>query len=107
MTQQYLNEGDATMAAQLLHIVEKCAGHSGKLGALSNAAMTALMKINDDIKAKATEDNAAAEKQRLSHEAVEVMAATRAEYTGDVGGNVRPKVYPSGSQTETIADRRL
>jgi hypothetical protein len=40
---------DVSEAAELLNIVEKCAGHSGKLGHLSNAAMGRLLEINKQI----------------------------------------------------------
>ena len=55
MNDEILARVDLQQAGLLLHIVEKCAGHSGKLGALSNAAMTGLMNINEGIKKAAEE----------------------------------------------------
>lgn len=103
MTQQYLDESDMSRAAALLHIVEKCAGHSGKLGSLSNAAMSALLKINDGIKAKAIED-AEAERAEAARNRPKVIEPEPLEPND---GNTRPTVYPGDSQTATIADRRL
>lgn len=37
----------------LLEIVEKCAGHSGKLSAISNAATRELLDMNEDIRQEA------------------------------------------------------
>ena len=54
---------DFEKVAALLAVVSQCAGHSGKLGAISNAAMAELMTLNGKIKedaVKAKEDEAKA-----------------------------------------------
>jgi hypothetical protein len=56
MKHEYLAHVDFEKAAQLLQIVDKCAGHSGKLSHLSNAAMTGLFQINERIEKDATEE---------------------------------------------------
>ncbi len=45
---------DFEKIAALLSVIEKCAGHSGKLGSIANAAMAELLTLNDKIKAEAT-----------------------------------------------------
>jgi hypothetical protein len=39
--------------SNLLNIVDKCAGHSGKLNSISNVAMSELLGINEKIRADA------------------------------------------------------
>lgn len=46
-------------AHTLLEVVEKCTGHSGKLSNLQSAAITRLNEINNQIKNRAVEIEAA------------------------------------------------
>lgn len=135
----YKKEGmdkvDFQRSAELLHIVEKCAGHGPKLNALATAAMNELLDLNDKLKVVAIKAEQEAAKLRAEGEAKErakVEAEARAQEAAaarqpriiptfegpremstsaqaDTSGdpNVRPQVYPSDSNTATIADRRL
>lgn len=128
---------DINRAGTLLHIVEKCAGHSGKLGSLASAAMDELLAINeqlrleavkaaaeqkakDDAEAKAKADAAA--KQKADEEAKDETARRAIIARQREGARVIPAqtlglrseeadakvpVYPNDSNTATIADRRL
>jgi hypothetical protein len=127
---------DFRRSAELLHIVEKCAGHGPRLSAIANAAMTELTDLNENIKVAAQEAEKKAAAQRAEENAkiqakldadarAEEEAATRqpriiptfegpkvAPRTGFVRPNdekpdIRPNVYPGDSQTATIADRRV
>lgn len=51
---------DYDRVSALLNIVEKAAGHSGKLGALSNAAQSELLALNEKIRTEAAKAAAAA-----------------------------------------------
>lgn len=101
MSEQYLDRGDAEMAAQLLHIVEKCAGHSGKLGSLSNAAMSALLKINDNIKVRAMDEAKAKAEEDAANQAAVAEQHEDVDTTDD---RLKPSTHPQGSRTATIAD---
>ena len=79
---------------KLLGIVKECAGHTGKLAAISNAAMKELFELNDKLKVTAIKANPPTP--------VEPEPETR-----DEEPNVRPSVYPGDSETATIADRRI
>lgn len=105
MSDQYLDQGDMQTAAALLHIVEKCAGHSGKLGSLSNAAMAALMKINDSIKVKASEEAKAKAEEEAALKAAERDEKDDGDDKAD--GTFAPSVFPRDSQTATIADNNV
>jgi hypothetical protein len=56
-----MSDFDHERVSALLNIVAQCAGHSGKLGALSNEAMHELMEANDQVHQKATARKAKAE----------------------------------------------
>jgi hypothetical protein len=100
-----MSEFDHDRISALLNIVAQCAGHSGKLGALSAAAMHELMDANEAIKqgvlAKRQQDEAARQAAQAVPEDEEQAPA------GDEDPAQRPFVHPSDSQTATIADRRL
>lgn len=49
--------------SNLLNIVDKCAGHSGKLNSISNVAMNELLGINEKIRVDAAK-RAEVEKSR-------------------------------------------
>lgn len=111
---------DFQRSAELLHIVEKCAGHGPKLNALATAAMNELLELNEDLKQKAIEvekkladeravvkakaDAKQAEVTRREEEAARpkpVVESRREE------PDVRPPIYPQDSETATVADRRM
>lgn len=97
----------------LLHIVEKCSGHSGKLSSLSNAAMKELLEVNEAVRQEAI---AEAQKQAKAQAELDAKAAVKRE--DDIRReeatprrseepNIRPSIYPGDSETATIADRRI
>ena len=105
-----MSDFDHEHVSHLLNIVAQCAGHSGKLGSISNAAMAELLELNAKIKAQAVE----AQKERERQEGLDRAAAqadvepvVEPEPEVDDDGVLRPTVYPSDSETATIADRRL
>lgn len=97
--------------SELLNIVEKCAGHIGKLQYISNEAMKQLLELNeqirlDGVKAKeAAEAKAAAAALRARPRTTPPIKPTVEE--DESGDDVKAKVYPGDSETETIADRRI
>jgi len=48
-----MSDVNTTEVEALLNIAEKCTGHSGKLGALQNWAITQLMNINEQLRVEA------------------------------------------------------
>ena len=121
---------DFQRSAELLHIVEKCAGHGPKLNAIASAAMAELLELNDKLKAVALEaekklqakqvEDRAKEQAKLEAEAraqEETLTRPRMTPEPSVRGtpdtfdkpdaDARPTVYPNDSATATIADRRL
>ena len=128
---------DFQRSAELLHIVEKCAGHGPKLNAIASAAMAELLELNDKLKAVALETekklqakqaedkakvqakleaDARAQEETLTRprmtpaprtEPAPTVRGTPADTFGTQDPDVRPTVYPSDSNTATIADRRL
>lgn len=95
-----MSEFDHEHVSHLLNIVAQCAGHSGKLGSLSNAAMAELLELNAKIK----EAGVARQKQAQADEA-EAKAEETVKETEDT--SLRPSVFPRDSQTATIADANI
>lgn len=98
-----MSQFDHEHVSHLLNIVAQCAGHSGKLGSLSNAAMAELLELNAKIKEAgvARQRQAQAdEAEAKSEETVEVQ-----EEPGDA--DLKPAVFPQDSQTATIADANI
>lgn len=104
-------------AGMLLHIVEKCAGHSGKLGHLSNAAMKELLEINDGIrddaiKSKEAEAAEAARQQEEADARAEEEEAARlaeAQRLRDDSAQqlAREQEQHPDKTPPTLADRRI
>ena len=91
----------------LLNIVRECANHTGKLSSISNAAMKELSDLNDHLKEEAYIATANEAKRRQQIEARRQQAQEREQGTV-VGGVDRPvPIYPSDSETASIADRRI
>lgn len=128
---------DFKRSAELLHIVEKCAGHGPKLNAIASAAMAELLELNDQLKeaalkverklqadratAEATakaqqEADARAEEERISPR-LPLRPTTSTDPARTIASqpymspseepDIRPSVYPQDSNTATIADRRV
>lgn len=97
-----MSEFDHEHVSHLLNIVAQCAGHSGKLGSLSNAAMAELLELNAKIK----EAGVARQKQAQADEA-EAKVEETGEEQEDLGLDRRPSSWPSDSQTATIADANI
>lgn len=91
---------DHEHVSALLNIVAQCAGHSGKLGALSNAAMTELTEINS-----ALHEEGMAKRRRAEAEAAKPAPIIEEQPVVEEGAP--PFVHPGSSETATIADRRL
>lgn len=98
---------DTGKVSELLHIVERCAGHSGKLSFLSGAAMKELLKINEEVKMAAARDVEAEKEQvaRAIPSTPEPEEERNIKPTEDT--MVKPSVFPADSRTATIADRRV
>lgn len=97
-----MSEFDHEHVSHLLNIVAQCAGHSGKLGSLSNAAMAELLELNAKIK----EAGVARQKQAQADEAAAKSEET-VEEQEDLGADLKPAVFPRDSQTATIADNNI
>lgn len=97
-----MSQFDHEHVSHLLNIVAQCAGHSGKLGSLSNAAMAELLKLNAKIK----EAGVARQKQAQVDEA-EAKAEKTVNEQEDPGADLKPSVFPQDSQTATIADNNI
>lgn len=102
-----MTDFDHDRVSALLNIVAKCAGHSGKLSSISNAAMAELIEANDQIKQKALAQKAKVDADEATKKA-EPTEVVEKEHVEEIGPNmVRPSVFPADSQTATIADRRI
>ena len=105
-------EVDHGHVSDLLNIIEKCAGHTGKLSFIANEAMSQLLTLNeqirvDAVKAKeAAEAKAAAAVAKAKPKAVPSIKPPKDEDEDDTG-DTKPKSFPSDSATDTIADRRI
>ena len=98
-----MSDFDHEHVSHLLNIVAQCAGHGGKLGSLSNAAMAELSDLNAKIK-----EASVAKQKQLAKDNAEAKAVPTEELVEEAEDEVvRPSVYPADSQTATIADRRL
>ena len=91
----------------LLNIVRECANHTGKLSSISNAAMKELSELNDRLKEDATRANADEAKRRQQIEARRQQAQEREQGTVVEGADRPVPIYPSDSETASIADRRI
>ena len=111
---------DFGRSAELLHIVEKCAGHGPRLNALATAAMDELLKVNaalQDLATKKAEGERKAKAEADAKAQAKLDAQAAAEDKARVAPptptrrpeepDARPPVYPSDSETATIADRRM
>lgn len=93
---------DIAKVSELLAVVEKCAAHSGKLSAISNAAMARLLEINEAIRQAAVEETKAT---RL-REAVEAQQA-KAVAEDTTSANVADPKPPRESETDKIAKSNM
>lgn len=103
-----MNGFDHERISALLNIVEKCAGHSGKLGALSNMAMSELLEANEQIRERAIKAKTDIE-ARLAQK--KTVVDEHDDYPTDAAEEedanfVKPPTYPAGSNTATIADNK-
>jgi hypothetical protein len=97
-----MSDFDHEHVSHLLNIVAQCAGHSGKLGSLSNAAMAELLELNAKIK----EAGVARQKEAQAEKASKKQAAVE-ETEEETEAPLRPSVFPRDSQTATIADENI
>jgi hypothetical protein len=67
-----MSDFDHEHVSHLLNIVAQCAGHSGKLGAISNEAMHELLELNDKMHVQGTERRKRAEakkaEEKIAHD---------------------------------------
>ena len=66
-----MSDFDHEHVSHLLNIVAQCAGHSGKLGAISNEAMHELLELNNKMYVKGMERRKAAQAEEAKVQAVE------------------------------------
>ena len=98
---------DHDRVANLLAIVRECSGHTGKLASISNAAMKELLELNDQLKEEAMKANADEAKRRQQIEARRQQLAAQSQGTIVEGADRPVPIYPSDSETASIADRRI
>jgi hypothetical protein len=101
---------DFQRSAELLHIIEKCAGHGPKLNAIASTAMNELLELNDKLQAlavKAQQETAKlkAEADAKTQAKMDAQNALTDRRSGE--SDAHPSIYPQDSQTATIADRRV
>lgn len=94
--------------AALLEVVEKCAGHSGKLNAIANEAMGRLLEINEECRKQGAERaaKAAAEREEADAESAR-LAAEQADADAETVDDDGPKAIPSNKYTQADTARRL
>jgi hypothetical protein len=66
-----MSDFDHEHVSHLLNIVAQCAGHSGKLGAISNEAMHELLELNAKMHVQGTERRKRADADEAQRKAVE------------------------------------
>ena len=98
-----MSDFDHEHVSHLLNIVAQCAGHSGKLGAISNEAMAELLDLNAKMHVKGMERRKAAQ----AEEASKKQAAVEETEEKAEEAPLRPSVFPRDSQTATIADANI
>lgn len=86
---------DLEYASTLLNIVDRCAGHSGKLNSISNFAMQELLDMNEAIRKESMERQAAEDEKR---------AAQEAETQRQASLDLQPKAIPSNP---TVVERKV
>lgn len=101
-----MSDFDHDRVSALLNIVAQCAGHSGKLGALSNAAMAELLEGNKHLHEKAVAKKKQVEEAdaKMKADQVEVEEENEEE---EQDGTIKPSVFPRDSNTATIADNNV
>lgn len=75
--------------SNLLNIVDKCAGHSGKLNSISNVAMNELLGINEKIRADAAKRN---EVEKARQAKIQTTAASLTSRQDGDGSEVERKI---------------
>ena len=86
---------DVERTQALLEIVEKCAGHTGKLGSISSAALGELMEMNEALRIS-------------SMKASKPVIADKPKVTPiSPVSDETPTTETLSSETATITDRRV
>ena len=98
---------DHQRVSTLLNIVEQTSHHGTKLASIGNAALKELAELNDQLKEEATKANADEAKRRQQIEARRQQLAAQGQGTVVEGADRPVPIYPSDSETATIADRRI
>jgi hypothetical protein len=95
-----MSDFDHEHVSHLLNIVAQCAGHSGKLGAISNEAMAELLDLNAKMHVKGMERRKAVQAEEAKAQAVEAKrvqdeteANDKAQY--DAGNRGQRRVGPT------------
>jgi len=89
-----MSDFDHEHVSHLLNIVAQCAGHSGKLGAISNEAMAELLDLNAKMHVKGMERRKAAQAEEAKVQAVEakrVQDETKAQQEAADRAAQRPR----------------